>query len=152
MSRIVVLVLWLLLPFAVLLAEGKPNLTGTWELNLSKSDFGSRPGPPDLTLKVRHTDPVMDVTQTVGGETTDLRVGTDGKEYVNRTSDGMELKTVGSWDKDVVTFTTKFDTPGGAVTFKDRLSLESEGKVMKMTRHVTGPEGENDWTLLFEKK
>ncbi|MCL5743643.1 MAG: hypothetical protein M1541_06915, partial [Acidobacteria bacterium] len=37
--------------------EAKPNLSGTWKLNVTKSDFGPLPAPSARTDKIEHSDP-----------------------------------------------------------------------------------------------
>jgi hypothetical protein len=142
----------LLLSLGTLSGQTKPNFSGTWQLNLDKSDFGGGGGPPDLTVTIRHSEPVIDVTETIGGQSESYRLTSDGKASTNRRDDGLEMTSTGGWDKQALTFTTKFNTPDGPVTFSDRLWLENEGRVMIVTRHITRPDGESDWRLVFDKQ
>ncbi|HWR53575.1 MAG TPA: hypothetical protein VN428_20875 [Bryobacteraceae bacterium] len=124
----------------------KPNLTGDWKLNVEKSNA---PGiPDDLLFKIRHNDPEFLATQEIGGETTEFKMGTDGKEYKNSFGPG-EMVTVMKWAGDVLLSDSTIQTPGGQVKFADRLMLD--GKLLKIQRTITGPDGDRTLILVLEK-
>ena len=79
----------ILLAVFSLAAFAKPNLSGTWKLDPSKSEFGAMPGPSSMTRVITHNDPSMAVKTTQAGQrgefTTELKYTTDGKESVNAT-------------------------------------------------------------------
>jgi hypothetical protein len=41
--------------------SAKPNFTGEWQLNLSKSNYGSMPAPTSLLRKMTHNDPSLEI-------------------------------------------------------------------------------------------
>ena len=65
----------------------KPNFSGVWKLNTSKSDFGKSPAPQALTSQIEHHDPELkvhsDITGPQGTYSTDYKWMTDGRENVN---------------------------------------------------------------------
>src|SRR5271157_4927580 len=48
-----------ILALAALPALAKPNFSGDWKLNLSKSSFGQMPAPSGMTNKITHEDPKL---------------------------------------------------------------------------------------------
>ena len=65
----VVLTCVLALGATSLLGAGVVNTSGTWKLNVEKSDYGKRPKPKDITVKIEHKEPSLKYTVT----------GTDGE-------------------------------------------------------------------------
>src|SRR5579884_4207637 len=69
-------------------AGDKPNFTGTWKLNVTKSDFGPLPAPQSQVNTILHSDPniTMNVVQVgdQGKQDFQLKLTTDGKESVNQ--------------------------------------------------------------------
>jgi hypothetical protein len=100
--------LTLALSATVLSAQTKPNFTGTWELNLEKSDLGGAP-ITKLAVQIKHDDPVLMYTAkgTAGGEdfeetetlTTDGKPGHDSRGAVITSHwEGNMLITVATTD------------------------------------------------------
>lgn len=126
----------------------KPDLSGDWKLNVEKSkipdDF-----PSEMLFKIRHTEPQLLATQEIGGESLEFKLGTDGKEYKNTFPNGVEMVTVMHWEGDVLVGDSKVETPGGAIKLADRLSVQ--GRVLRIERKMTGPEGDRELLLIMEK-
>src|ERR671916_403465 len=89
--------------------EGKPrpDLSGTWELDKAKSDFGlfrDRPiSKADSTLVVEHREPELKMARTLrlGGqqETKQFAYYTDGRGETNPATIGAgEVKSKTKWD------------------------------------------------------
>jgi hypothetical protein len=140
-------VVFFALSFAFAQTPNKPNFSGKWKLNTAKSDFGGGPALPDLAVEVRHKDPEMLLTQTVQGQSLEFKLGTDGKEYSNETPDGT-MKTTMRWDGDALAVVSDY---AGNATFKDRWWIEDKGRTMRLTRHISGANGEADWSLVLDK-
>src|SRR5258708_21072762 len=75
---------------ASLAAQSKPNFSGTWKLNVSKSDFGPLPGPDSQSNVIEHNDPVLKVNVSVEGpqgkQNFNFTYTTDAKEVINNQS------------------------------------------------------------------
>lgn len=138
-----------ILALSIAVAQTPPDLSGSWKCNIEKSDWGASSPPPDLTLKIKHKEPEMVTAQIIGGQTEEFRFVTDGRENVNNFSQGT-LKTRMKWEKGVLAMESKLGE--GEVTLSDRLALSSDGKTIRMTRHMKGPDGETDWALVLEKQ
>jgi hypothetical protein len=141
-------VVFLAMSFAVAQAQTKANFSGSWKLNAAKSDFGKTEGLSSLDLKIKHSDPELLVAQAVQGQTLEFKFSTDGKQCSNETPDGT-MKTTLHWEGDVLVGTTDYV---GNATFKDRWQLVDNGRTMRFARHISGPDGESDWSLVFDKQ
>ncbi len=101
--------------------KARPDFSGTWELDRSKSDFGlfrERPvSKADSTLVVEHKDPELKITRTLklGGqqETKQFAYYTDGRGETNPATIGAgEVKSKTKWDGDKVAAQSKLSWPG----------------------------------------
>jgi len=134
----------------------KPNLTGTWKLDVSKSEFGAMPGPSSMTRVITHNDPAMTVKTTQAGQrgefTTELKYTTDGKESVNTTRMG-EVKSLVSWEGDTLVVKYKLNTPNaGELNFEERWDVEADGKSMTVKTKVTGTGEPMNRKMVFTKE
>jgi hypothetical protein len=102
MRRILIVLTTLLVIAPRLHAQAKPNFSGEWVVDLSKSDFGPVGAPGQMTRTIKHTEPVIEsVTVQSGGDTGDVKLTTkyttDGKPQTNDYL-GSPMTTVGRWD------------------------------------------------------
>jgi hypothetical protein len=143
-----------LLAFAVV-AEGKPDFSGTWKMNPSKSEWGGMPAPDRMESTVEHSEPKLDVAVAQAGEwgewSTDFTYTTDGSESVNSTPD-FEVKSVVKWEGDVLVIASTMDFQGSPLTIMDRWTLSDDGMTLEIQRRMNGPMGEGDATIIMEKQ
>ncbi len=141
------------LAFATSLAA-KPNFSGTWTLNVSKSDFGMLPGPTSRTDVIDHNDPVLKdaVTQATeqGPLNLTLTYTTDGKEVTNEQGP-MTVKSTLSWDGDNLVVNSSTSIQGNDITIKQVWTLSADGKTLTQNAHLAAGVGETDQKLVFEK-
>ena len=137
------------------LAQAKPDFSGEWKLNVSKSEYAPLPAPNSRTDKITHADPSLKITTTQSGQngeyTTDLKYSTDGGETTNEVR-GNPMKSTAKWDGDTLVITTKTSFGGNEVTLGDKWSLSQDGKVLTINRHITSPQGEVDLKMVLEKQ
>jgi len=86
------------------LAADKPNFSGDWKINTTKSNFGPIPPPTTYTRKVAHTEPTITIentqTGTPLGDQHDKRTYTiDGTE-ISYQANGADVKAAMTWDGD----------------------------------------------------
>ena len=140
---------------AALAQDGKPNFSGTWELQLDKSDFGPLPGPQSQTTMIEHKDPKLKITvnaKTAQGEQSSLRnLTTDGQENTNEVS-GRTWKSKTRWEEKELVTETSFEVQGNKVQIKDRWKLSDDGKGMTIDRTLSSEMGEAVQKLVFAKK
>jgi hypothetical protein len=140
---------------ASLAAQTKTNYSGTWKLNVAKSDFGPIPGPDSQTNVIEHNDPVLKVNANVEGaqgkQTASLLYTTDGKEVMNKQGP-REIKSTAVWDGRNVVINSKFNLNDSEVTIKSVWTLSADGKTLTENRHLAAQMGEADQTMVFEKQ
>jgi hypothetical protein len=136
-------------------AQAKPNFSGAWKVNTSKSDFGPMPAPQTASLKIGHEDPNLKVsvsqTSDRGEFSYDAAYTTDGKESTNTIRDNP-IKSVVKWDGDTLTFDTKASFAGNEVTIKDKWMLSEDGKIITVERQLSSSQGEANQKLIYEKQ
>ena len=137
-------------------AADKPNFSGQWSVDLTKSDFGPIPPPATMTRKVEHADPAMTVTEaTTGGPQGDMtrtvKYSTDGAETSNDFM-GSTAKSTAKWDGNSLMISTKADFQGNEITINSKWSLSDDGKTLTDAWHIVSPQGEFDVTYVLNKK
>lgn len=154
MTRLFPLML-LALAFGLGQIQAKPNFSGTWKVDVNKSDFGPMPAPDSQTEKINHQDPDLKMNVSESGQMGDLNFDlaytTDGKECTNSVA-GNEFKSTLTWDGDNLVIDTKGSFNGNDFTAKDRWTLSEDGKTMTVERHLASAMGEADQKILFEKQ
>ena len=141
--------------FAVRAQDAKPNFSGTWELQVDKSDFGPLPAPQAQTTIVDHKEPNLKVTitaKTQQGERTSVRnLTTDGQENTN-TVGATTIRSKTRWvEKELVTEAT-FEAQAGKIQTKDRWQLSDEGKTFTIDRTLSSEMGEATQKWVYSKK
>ena len=138
-----------------LYAADKANFSGTWQLNLEKSRWGSKPKPLGVTLVIDHKDPSLEYRGTVRETTEDSREfhfqgAIDGKQYPMMAS-GTAGQGVLRW-VNTSTLESEFHSADGKRSETTRTSLSSDGKTL--TRSITEktPEaGTKTWTEVYDR-
>lgn len=115
---------------AAVSAQSKPNFTGTWKLNVAKSDTDEEL-PQSLIATVDHKDPVLTyaVKGTAGGQEINetATVRTDGTP----TKGPNDITIVCHWDGP--TLVLEGSAPDQSPIFEVRLSLSADGKTITRT-------------------
>lgn len=132
----------------------RPNLSGTWKLNVAKSDFGPIPGPDSETQTIEQTDAGFKIAVKQAGPQGNrdyvLTVTTDGKEVVN--NPGVEMRNTAGWEGAALIINTKMKYQENDIAFKDTITLSDDGKTTTVNRHIISPMGELDQTMVYEKQ
>jgi hypothetical protein len=127
-----------------------PNLSGSWMLNLAKSQYGQFPAPEVMTRTIRHQDPALSMSTfqkgAQGEVTSELKYTTDGKPVVNG-----ENKGTARWDRDKLVIETSRDYQGVKLTQREEWTLSADGKTLTIATHVKLPNAEFDVKQVFEK-
>jgi hypothetical protein len=125
------------------LAADKPNFSGDWVMDATKSEFGPMPPPDSMTRKVEHSDPALTVTQVQtggpqGDQTSTAKYSTDGKETVNQMM-GNDIKSTTTWDGNALVIASKLDFQGNELALTSKWSLSVDGKVLTDVWHIASP-------------
>ena len=123
-----------------MLAQSKPNFSGTWKLNVAKCDFGPLPAPDSRTDVIVHDDPIIkdDVTQT-GGQgnfSGTINYTTDGKEATNKMGP-REIKSTLGWEGSHLVVNSKLTFNDAEVTIKCVWTLSDDGKTLTQDAHIS---------------
>ncbi len=132
------------------------NYSGTWKLNVDKSDFGPLPPSNSRTDIIDHTDPALKDTVSDDGaqgkQDYVLNITTDGKEATNSPG-GLDAKSIANWDGSNLVVETKLSFQGTDVAIKSVWILSADGKTLTQNAHLNaGPIGEADQKFIFEKQ
>jgi len=146
-----------MLAVAALPALAKPDFTGEWKLNTSKSTFGDVPGPDSMTIKVKHAEPNLSTESKQSGQMGEIEMKanytTDGKECTNDgIMGGPPMKSTVKWDGDTLGIETKGQIMDNDFTLTQKWTLAEDGKTLKVAQHFSSSMGEFDQTLVFEKQ
>jgi hypothetical protein len=143
------------LALAALPVLAKPNFSGDWKLNVSKSSFGQMPAPSSMTNKITHEDPKLTSHVKQSGEMGDFEFDsnytTDGKECSNEMF-GNPLKSTLKWDGDTLLIDTKGKFGDNDFTGQDKWTLSDDGKTLTIVRLFKSSMGEGEQKLVFEKQ
>ena len=137
------------------LAQQKPDFSGTWKLNVAKSDFGNFPAPISRTDVIVHKEP--SITANVSAEGAQgkfeyvANYSTDGKETTYKARD-RETKSTAKWDGNNLQVHSVFKINDTEVTAVATWTLSSDGKTLNINVHFSSSMGDVEQKLIFEKQ
>ncbi len=146
-------------------AAAKPNFSGTWALDATKSECGQR-GCNAETMTVKQDGDKLTVerktTGPQGGENTSTDTYTaDGKEgdfTMNMMRNEVKGKRTSKWSADgkalEVHDKASLDTPNGAMTIDSTSTwtLSDDGKTLTIEGTRTTPRGDQKFKRVFNKQ
>lgn len=143
------------LPLVSVFAQQKTDFSGTWKLNVAKSDFGPLRGPTSRTDVITHKDPALSNSVTADGaqgkQQYTVSYTTDGKEAVNKIGE-REIKSTLKWVGSNLVISSKFVYNDTDVTSEVTWALSPDGKTLTISAHFTSTMGEADQKFVFEKQ
>jgi hypothetical protein len=143
------------LPLLSALGQQKPDFSGTWKLNVAKSDFGQLGGPTGRTDVITHKEPSISNNVTVetaeGKQEYTVNYTTDGKEATNKIGP-REVKSTLKWVGSELKINAKFLYNEMDVTAEYTWSLSPDGKTLTISAHFTSSMGDADQKFVFEKQ
>jgi hypothetical protein len=133
--------------FAVLLAialgmiaADRPDFSGTWKLNHSKSGVGA---PANASKKITQSDKELKLATSKDGQTAETTLRLDGKANEN----GVTAK----WEGSVLVVRSKREAGGAKLQSEERWMLD--GKTLTVSTRVTGVPGEElSMKYVYEKE
>ena len=149
----------LLLAVSAVAQNAAPNFSGTWNLDVAKSDFGPAPPPDSVVMVVDHKEPTIKTTTTQksaqGDTTNDSTITTDGKENVNklRAMGGeQDVRSTTKWNGKKLTIARTLEIQGMTISMNDSWELSDDGKVMTIVRAIGTPQGDFTTKMILNKK
>jgi hypothetical protein len=143
--------LFFLIVTSVSLGASKPNFSGQWQLNLSKSSYGTMPAPTSLLRNITHADPSLEIVDDQNGG---RRTGISTRKYLagqttNFEINGAAVEGSATWEGAALIVTTKVDSVG--LMFKDRMSLSADGKQLTSDVQIDSSQGTAQVKLVFDR-
>src|SRR3954468_15556406 len=133
----------IVLPFTAR-AQTKPDFSGTWTLDASKSDApmgrGGRGGPPGPMTITQTADTL---TQKRGEQTLTYKL--DGSESANEVQGRGGVQTVKAkahWEGSKLVIESTREIQGFALTTKEERTLSADGKEMTVQTTASTPQGD----------
>ena len=135
---------------------GKPDLSGTWVLNLQWCQLQSPAKLDSGTITIEHRDPAFRFSRTfvTGGreDSVSYELTTDGREKIV-TEPGRTTTSRMSWDGDVLVLDEKIVlTDGRAATNTVRYSLHEGGRMLIAEEKFRGPFHKHDNLWVADRK
>jgi hypothetical protein len=144
-------------------AQKTPDFSGTWTLDMSKSEMpqmggmgGGRAGGGmgEMTVTIKQTADTLTIEQKMGEMNRTVTYKLDGSESVNPGMRGGEVKSTAKWegDKLVTESTQTMNGPNGEMTIRSKeiRSLAADGTMVVDTTRET-PRGTQNSKLVFKK-
>jgi hypothetical protein len=132
--------------------EVRPNFSGTWKLNLTKSKLSKQPGPGNHLYKIKHVEPRFELV--VQGNTFHYII--DGKVHVAyRGLLDVELQMAEAyWDAETLVIETSQEIGPGGARWVSRFKLSEDGNTLGITDHFYPSRfgGPRDESLIYEKQ
>lgn len=135
--------------------DAKPNLTGTWKLNLAKSRLASAHGGGLDSYEIKHQEPKIGMVHNFGGESESSSYVVDGKERLAKLGrNGDHVRAKAMWDGSSLVLEKQQDVGGEIATWTSRYTLAEDGKSLVITHHIKKSAfgGPRDEWLVYDKK
>ena len=157
MKRAAVFIILITLAFSgSVLALGKPDFSGTWTLDMAKSDMGhGRPSAPSaakVTIVIKQTPAVLATTRNVGKGPQTAIEKLDGSESINKSPSGQDSRSASRWVGSTLVTKSVMSTGQGTVETTFVRSLSADGKVMTIDTTMKTRNGETKKKLIYNKQ
>ena len=153
----------LLIPVVFLLSFTKitdrPNFSGDWKLDESKSELGDFGGRVARSLKVEQKDNAITITRTTpgfnGGDpvTSSVTLSYDGKVTDSEGFGGSKRKSTAKWSDDGSTLTVDntitFERDGQTNEFKSTETWTTKDGLLSVVTHSNSPRGESTTKAIY---
>ena len=135
-------------------AQGRPNFSGEWVLNVKKSTMATQ-GVESGTVRIDHKEPAFGfqrrfVTKN-GPSEARYDLTTDDKEKV-RTSGNVTRRSRMYWEGEELVLDEKGEMSGGTATNVVRYRLENGGAVLVARETFNGPKLKYANVWVFDRK
>ncbi len=159
MRKHLVIVIFLLFAIGAATAQepsARPNFTGTWNLDLEKSNFGGLEPPRSARYLIRQLGAKIEMQYEQDGKTTRVDVFPDGEERVLETGPDTENVARVYWSGPVLVFEGRIRPMTGSnappVKWTSRWSLSPDRKVFTIDRHMSTEQSAVDQKVVFDKQ
>jgi hypothetical protein len=134
-------------------AADKPNFSGEWKMNPSKSNYGVVPVPKSLTRKIVHSEPSITIAEDQAAGSMELvpsRSFTTDGHAASFNLNGVDVVGSVNWEDAALIVLTKVTAAG--MQFNDRMSLSEDGKLLTSKVQITSDQGDVEMTIVFDRQ
>lgn len=132
-------------------AASKPDFTGTWELDVKKSDFGGSPKPARMTIVSTMQGEMMKSVQTTyvaqDTQTAEFTWYVDGRKH--STDKPVPGFSITRWEDTALVSERQSNDGGYKQTI--RMTLSTDGTTALETVETKNPSGSNKAKLVFHR-
>jgi hypothetical protein len=133
-----------------------PSFSGTYKLDVDKSNFGQMGGPSAGTEAIDDNGSSVKIdSDQQGGPMGDAKssetVTTDGQESTSSMM-GSPVKSTAQWDGGSLVVNSKTSFQGTDVTIKSTYTLSDDGKTLTIKTHAESSMGPFDSTAVYAKQ
>ena len=134
----------------------QPNLSGTWKLDASKSNFGQMQAPASQVDTITQDGSSVKIAiDQKGGMMGDMAyteaLSTDGQSATWAGMGGTQVTGAAQWDGSALVVDAKTSFQGSDVKIKDTYTLSGDGSTLTDVTHVESGMGNFDTTAVFTK-
>lgn len=134
----------------------RPDFSGTWTLNVARSDYGPFPPPARRIDVVEHREATLKVTRRDVSDSGEERAGqwactTERVECTN-TIGGTEMRSTIRWEESALVVETKTTFQGQEAFIQDRWTLSPDRRTLTISRHAVSPQGSADQRFVLERQ
>jgi hypothetical protein len=142
---------------AAMSSGSRPNLSGTWKLNIPKSNFGQIPPPASQVDTIVDNEPSITITADqkggmMGDSNNAETLSTDGKPTSSPGMGGAAVASTTHWDGAALVVDSKTSFQGSDVTLKDTYTVSADGNTLTEVTHVVSGMGNFDITNVYDKQ
>jgi hypothetical protein len=134
----------------------QPNLSGTWKLDVAKSNFGQMPPPASQVDTIQQDSSSVKIAiDQKGGMMGDMAytepLTTDGQSATWSGMGGTSVTGTAHWDGSALVIDAKTSFQGSDVKIRDTFTLSPDGGTLTDVSHVESGMGNFDTTNVFTK-
>lgn len=142
---------------AMIHTGSSPNLSGTWKLDIPKSNFGQMQPPASQVDTIQDDEPSVKIAvDQKGGPMGDMAytesLTTDGKSSTWPGMGGSQVTGTAQWNGSSLVVDSKTSFQGSDVKIKDTFTLSPDGNALTEATHVESGMGNFDSTSVFDKQ
>ena len=157
---IIAALIWILIGAVGLGAQdAKPDFSGTWTLDVSRSVPGPLPAPESLDVVIEHQDPSITSTLTQKGpdgvSTSKTTITTDGQENRNviRSEEGeVTLTSRSRWSGRSLLIAASTTLEGTPIGVTETWTLSADGREMTVSRAFSSDQGAFQQKFVFTRR
>jgi protein-S-isoprenylcysteine O-methyltransferase Ste14 len=133
----------------------KPDFSGTWVLDLTRSRYEPFPAPDTRVDVVEHRDPEIKVIRRdviAGEERTGKWQCEAGKAECTNTIRGTRMTSRVEWEDGVLVVRSQTDFQGQPASIVDRWTLSPDRRTLTIARRASSPAGSIGQTFVFDRR